>query len=480
MRSLTAAALLLLLPACPSPIAGSNDGGADAGLMDAGRTGSPFGMHPATIVAPAGGLSYDAALEMGVRWHRPTLYVFWSEVQTSLASAALDFSKYDVQFNAVPAAIHVLANLSVAPPPKAAYLVNAYLPVNEPQYRAFVRATVERYDGDGVDDAPGLANPVRHWQVGNEPSAVPGNGSFATLQRMTYEEVKAACAECVVVAGGVPQPSTADAGFTVGAAEYGAFFEQDYNPILVKLAGTGFDVFDLHWYGTADGDYRKLGPVLSSVRQKLAASGFGAAPIWMTEMGAYSGAPAAVRTMAAQPLQSEAQQAADYLKRFIYPLSLGVEKVFPAFGLMEGFKNDNSYFDHTGFIFNGDTAVDPQDLGRGVKKLSFFTYRKMTELLEGSDWASMSVVSEAGSSYLVRVLRAGQPVYVGWSDAAPTQVALTGLSSSGVRITSMVPHFTTGQQVADYATAFDVADQAVADGAVQLSLGQNPVVIEPR
>ncbi len=38
----------------------------------------------------------------------------------------------------------------------------------EDDYQAWVGALVERYDGDGVDDMPGLVRPVRHWVVGGE------------------------------------------------------------------------------------------------------------------------------------------------------------------------------------------------------------------------------------------------------------------------------------------------------------------------
>jgi hypothetical protein len=47
-----------------------------------------------------------------------------------------------------------------------------YLPKPEhmADLRAYVRSLVERYDGDGVDDMPGLLFPVLHYQVGNEYS----------------------------------------------------------------------------------------------------------------------------------------------------------------------------------------------------------------------------------------------------------------------------------------------------------------------
>jgi len=41
-------------------------------------------------------------------------------------------------------------------------------PEHMEDYRAFIRALVERYDGDGRDDMPRLMWPVLHYQIGNE------------------------------------------------------------------------------------------------------------------------------------------------------------------------------------------------------------------------------------------------------------------------------------------------------------------------
>lgn len=45
-----------------------------------------------------------------------------------------------------------------------------YLPKPEhmQDYRDYITALVERYDGDGVDDMPGLRFPILHYQIGNE------------------------------------------------------------------------------------------------------------------------------------------------------------------------------------------------------------------------------------------------------------------------------------------------------------------------
>jgi len=46
-----------------------------------------------------------------------------------------------------------------------------YKPYDMQAYRKFVKALVERYDGDGIDDMPGLKKPVKYWEILNEPEA---------------------------------------------------------------------------------------------------------------------------------------------------------------------------------------------------------------------------------------------------------------------------------------------------------------------
>jgi len=51
------------------------------------------------------------------------------------------------------------------------YLAKPYVPrpgEEEQRYRDYVQAVVERYDGDGTDDMPGLRAPIRWFQLGNE------------------------------------------------------------------------------------------------------------------------------------------------------------------------------------------------------------------------------------------------------------------------------------------------------------------------
>jgi len=74
-------------------------------------------------------------------------------------------------------------------------------------YRAWIAALVERYDGDGVDDMRGLREPILYYQVGNEY----GNPAFWTgtledyeiLLDMTREAARSASPEVQIISNGI-------------------------------------------------------------------------------------------------------------------------------------------------------------------------------------------------------------------------------------------------------------------------------------
>ena len=42
-------------------------------------------------------------------------------------------------------------------------------PCSMDNYKNFLTKLVDRYDGDGINDMPGLTKPIKHWQIMNEP-----------------------------------------------------------------------------------------------------------------------------------------------------------------------------------------------------------------------------------------------------------------------------------------------------------------------
>ncbi|MEK7817288.1 MAG: glycosyl hydrolase, partial [Actinomycetota bacterium] len=346
--------------------AGEGGGPGQDGLESAGRSeddstvttspaepseDSPFGFHPAGVSRkdyPDSG--FKDARNIGVGWAREGVYAFWFLIQPDLEKQEYDFSRHDSQWSAVPENIRILANIA----PQAGrrdegrLKPGSWFPVDEAKYRAFVTATVERYDGDGASDMPGLKNPITYWQVGNEPDQ-SRRSDFAVLQRLTYEAIKEACPGCQVLIGGVPG----------GPRNYLKNFDEHFAPILAELGGCCVDIFDFHWYGNATGDYRLRDTatgedVVEHIRATLAANSFPSdMPLWITEMGSYSGDPTGGQPQE-NPSQTERQQASDYFKRFMYSLSHGTQKVFPAFGLMEGFQHNHGYLYNTGLNYNGE------------------------------------------------------------------------------------------------------------------------------
>lgn len=87
------------------------------------------------------------------------------------------------------------------------------------RYERFLRAAVERYDGDGLEDVPGSPR-IEHWEIGNEPdfSPVAGAGlgeasygscfgddpeAYAELLIRSHAAIRAADPTAVILFGGV-------------------------------------------------------------------------------------------------------------------------------------------------------------------------------------------------------------------------------------------------------------------------------------
>jgi hypothetical protein len=106
------------------------------------------------------------------------------------------------------------------------------------------------------------------------------------------------------------------------------------------------------------------------------------------------------------------------VKRYVVALGEGVEKIFWAWGMVEGFVDpkDNDFFDNTGFIYDG---VGPDDPGRGTVKLAYWTYQKMTTVLahwDGKPPEKLDVGPDA-HAYRFRFIGASdRGIVVVWKD----------------------------------------------------------------
>jgi hypothetical protein len=78
-------------------------------------------------------------------------------------------------------------------------------------YENFITSLVERYDGDGIDDMPGLVVPIKYWEVSNEPSMqndwlvffVGPAIDYFDILNSTYQTIKNADESAIVLKGGM-------------------------------------------------------------------------------------------------------------------------------------------------------------------------------------------------------------------------------------------------------------------------------------
>jgi len=471
---------------------------------------SPFGYHSAGSenIYP-----YVDAQYIGVKWTRGTESGppnFWGLVQSEEGSTEFHFKNIDdpkagTYVNAdesltlVPSNMKILLTISV----NGGYLKdNSWEPKNEDEYKAYVRALIERYDGDDdygcVVSAPDCyadddeyptqetinylqINPVKYWQVENEVFQDRKMSGFAELQRMSYEAIKEVDPEAKVIAGSV----VASVEDYISNGDYG--FDASYLPILQDLNGQYFDIFDFHWFGFGGGDYRLKErntneDVLDHIRDSLEQTGFSRnTPIWVTETGSPSGYVYDIEEGLSSN-QTELQQASDYVKIYVNMLSRGIDKIFPVLGLSEiiWFDSDH-YFSRTGIIYNGEGQ---DDLGFGVKKLAYYSYKLMTSKLEGSDWDNVQEIHSNDNVYAYKFMKDNEPIYVVWWDyfEEPTltskTISLNDLGISGsVTITDAVPHFENGLLLQNseevYPNFFDIETSSTT-----ITLGQSPIYIE--
>ena len=127
--------------------------------------------------------------------------------------------------------------------------------VGNDEFVQFVTAVVERYDGDGVQDAPNGAK-VSYFEIYNEPDAGPagaeerwglhGDG-YAALLKLLYPAVKAANPAAQVVFGGIAYDFFTDQD-PITPSNNGPFVRRFLEDVLKNGGGAYFDVMNFHFY----------------------------------------------------------------------------------------------------------------------------------------------------------------------------------------------------------------------------------------
>lgn len=276
-----------------------------------------FGFMPAF-------LDFQSAGDAGGAYDRPFFELFqWGMIERK--PGVFDFYETDRHVQQAQAhGMHILANIqpfaawdqvkchqdlpTPDQPAEPGFFTTKGEPCDMEGYKSFVIKLVERYDGDGIDDMPGLTVPIKHWEVMNEPEFNTGMLVFfqgdATdyfeILKVTHEAVKYADPEAYIVQGGMAGMMEIDINFwqevfDLGGAEY-------------------LDIMNMHSIG--HGEHLNI----PAFKQFLARNGLQDKPFWVTEV------------QFQQSHQTQNYTNEDFAKilarSYIFALANGVDKLF--------------------------------------------------------------------------------------------------------------------------------------------------------
>jgi hypothetical protein len=326
------------------------------------------------------------------------------------------------------------------------------------RFTAFVQAAVERYDGDGFQDAPG-SPVVRYWEFYNEPDSQslpsdfrwgPYPDRYAQMLIAAYPAVKTANPEAQVVFGGIAYDWFIDQG--------GAFHREFLDLVLDNGAGPYFDIMNFHAYPAFDYHWAEYGPGIVEkthfLRQKLAQRGL-SKPMMITEAGWHSNAPGG-----GQFPSTPNVQARYVIALFTQSIAADLETMI---WWMLHDPGGNYQFDN-GLILNDS---------QGTPKPAYFVYNHMVEQMRTTHYLRRLSTAETGAVemevHLFNDLTHNRYLYVAWLNPVETNSSrLLRLPAAVVTVYDM---FGASQVITD-------GNDGVIDGYVTLAITGQPVYIE--
>jgi hypothetical protein len=160
--------------------------------------------------------------------------------------------------------------------PKAEYLDD---------YAAYVAAVVERYDGDGMDDMPGLRAPIHDYGVEREFTGFwPGSAAeYVRLLEIAAPAIRAADPKARVLLVALLMTDVFDGSPSQAEIRRRLSTEIDYmrksvpDIRTILAACDHYDIVDFHSLG----NYTEIPPTVAWIRAELREAGCGPRPIWI-------------------------------------------------------------------------------------------------------------------------------------------------------------------------------------------------------
>jgi len=280
---------------------------------------------------------------------------------------------------------------------------------DEKKYLDFLTKVVERYDGDGVNDMPGLQRPIKYWEIGNEVTmkteftGTPED--YGHVLQISYRAIKANCPDCQVLIAG---------WMTYGNALPAFQRSLDYlDKVLSHGGAESFDILSFHSY--TNGCPFLTQEQVKGFRDLLARHGR-KMPMWMTESDTMLRSRKDDGTVIEHSLQ---QQSEDLIKRAVIAFDAGVQVYFwHGFDDYEGSRGGFGFFD-----------------GNMKPKPIFYNLRLLKERV--GDRTNVERVDLGEESlYFFKFSTQGRSSFVLWSESSDKTVDLAKyMKSPSVRLT---------------------------------------------
>lgn len=184
-------------------------------------------------------------------------------------------------------------------------------------YARFLEKAVERYDGDGENDMPGLTVPIKYWEIMNEPSMQGGSTGgmgeelkffvgtsqeYLEILKTSYQTIKRIDPEAKVVHAGM-----------AGVQED---FRNFWEPIFSADGGDYTDIANIHTISTDD---KREDLYIIKFKRFIKQFGLEEKPIWITEVqfGSLTEKPSDLEDFEVLMVKSS-----------VFSLALGADKLF--------------------------------------------------------------------------------------------------------------------------------------------------------
>ncbi|MGC8873213.1 MAG: BACON domain-containing protein [Chloroflexia bacterium] len=319
---------------------------------------------------------------VGMRWTREEFS--WANIEYH--QGVFDFHIFDPRLQALAEAGYGIIGMLLTTPPwarKPSCAGSYWCPPRDPaDFAHFASVVVERFDGDGIDDAPGSPR-VAYWEIWNEPNhpaTWPGTaGEYAALLCAAYPAIKGADPTAQVLVGGVYVFD----GQSGGPPAYDGLAFLSQVLAAAPEAWDAFDILSIHPFmpDVAPDQPGLWEPVTMLSRLQHALDWVqvhsGGKPVWITEVG-WSTCTAGQGDCTPALSKTEDQQANYLLRTHFFALAKGVAH-------LSTFQLEDKFDGAASQLWGGCAILRTDEEGYAPKK-AYGAYGVMVTQLDGASY----------------------------------------------------------------------------------------------